>query len=178
MDDQKPTQPKQEEYPNLNRGNNNTQNLWALKYKTPEERLAMVNAYCDHIRQGFSDESFPGCDPEIFKNYLVKYAEEFGAETLLKVEQARKERRIFLERIGMNGSMGIPATYKAKVKQPDGTFKEETREAKGKFNDRSWKFIMQNMTGWKERHDVTSGDETIKMPTVFIPKEVEVENDE
>lgn len=159
-------QPKQEAYPNLNAGSrtaeDNIENKWAMKYKTPEDRQRLCREYCEHVEKGYTDDAFSGCDMQTFKKYFKEFPTDFDTELIYK---ARTARRQFWERIGINGSMGIPATYKNN--------KNELIESKGKFNDRSWKFIMGNMFNWREKTDITTNDETIKMPTVFIPKEVE-----
>lgn len=153
-------------HPNLNANGNPAPegNNYAEKFKTPEERKEFLDAYIAHIKEGFSDDSFSfkGSGIKVFKSYTERYPLEFPTEIL---DQAQAERMKFWERLGRDGVMGIPATYKDK----DGN----THEAKGKFNDKAWIFNMQNRFKWKVQTDVTSDGEKLEGPTIFIPAEVD-----
>lgn len=136
-------QPNREGAPD---GNNN-----AMKYKTPEERQALCKAYCEHISKGLSDTCFPECDMETFKDYRGKFAVDFDSDA---ITTAQRKRQLFWETIGINGTLGIPHSYKAK----NGIEKESKQ-----FNAMSWKYNMSNRFGWKERNDVTTDGEPLNI---------------
>lgn len=139
---------------NINRegapdGNNN-----AEKWKTPEERQKLCKAWCDHLEQGYSKDSFPLADEKTIRSYTEKYPVDFPSDAL---EQAERKNKLFWETIGINGTIGIP--IKVNEKYYD------------KFNAQSWKFNMQNRLGWKDKTDITTDDEKIQAPVIYIPEE-------
>lgn len=96
-------QPKQENYPNLNRGNNNEDNKWAEKWKTAEERIVACEQYCAYLRQGRSKRYYPEADTKTILNYIEKYPEEFRAEKIADAERmglAALEARIMAASVG------------------------------------------------------------------------------
>lgn len=153
--------PKQIAYPNLNNGapEGNTN---GEKFRTLEERAAFLEAYCNHVRKGFSDESFNfrGSGVKTFKNYVERYPVEFPTDL---IEEAQAARMMFWEQIGMSGTMGLPIT----VKDKNGN----EIQSKGKFNDRSWIFNMQNRFKWRIQTDVTTDGEKLETPVIYIPQE-------
>jgi len=115
-----------------NKGNTN-----ALKFKTPEDRAIMFHEYLNHIKTGYSKESFPMCDPQTFKKYLEDFPTEFDTDLLTEAE---REGRKFWERMGISMSLGL---------------------AKG--NPLSWIFNMKNRYHWKDKLDVTTDDEKLPL---------------
>lgn len=156
-----PGQKKQIDNPNLNAGNDTT---GIIKFDTPELRTQFLEAYIKHISEGYSDDSFrfKGSGIKLFRTYCERFPEEFPSDMR---EDAQAERLKFWERMGMQGTMGIPVKYK------DSTGKEH--EAKGKFDGKSWQFNMQNRFKWRNQTDVTSDGEKLEAPMVFIPDETD-----
>ena len=136
-------------------------NANAMRFKTPEERRGLCQSFCEHKRAGFSDSSFPDCDIDTLKSYISKFPDDFPDETIAK---ARREGRLKWEKIGMEGTQGMPKMLKDK----DGNGKP----IYGRFNSQSYAFLMQNMFNWKLRTDVTSDDRKIEGPILYIPEEV------
>lgn len=120
----------------------------AEKYKTPEERKALCAAWCTHLEQGFSKESFPMCDPQTIREYAKKYPVDFDTD---KMEQAERKGRLFWETVGRNGTFGKPIVFNGKEYN--------------KFNAVSWQFNMMNRypDKWKNRQDVTSNDDKLEV---------------
>lgn len=121
-------------------------NNYAEKFKTPEERKALLDAYVAHAKTGLSDEAFAPCDMDTFKEYCKKYPEDFPTDI---VRGAQVARRIFWEQLGVSGTAG---------KLPG-------------FNAKSWEFNMKNRFKWKDRTDVTTDDE--KLPggvVMYVPQ--------
>lgn len=109
-------------------------NNYAMKFKTPEERQALRDAYIQHIQSGLSDECFPECDMDTFHRYEQDFPEDFPTDML---NAARRRRQLFWEKAGVDGTMG---------------------QIKG-FNAKSWQFNMGNRFGWKEKRE-----DTVKIP--------------
>ncbi|MGE0536655.1 MAG: hypothetical protein AB7O68_16915 [Pirellulales bacterium] len=98
------------------------------KFKTPEQRQTLFDAYCEHVRKGYSDQSFPECDVRTLEYYVIRYASALQADL---IERARRERQLFWEKLGTAGTGG---------------------KVRG-FNALSWKFNMQNRFDWREKKD-------------------------
>lgn len=128
----------------------------ALKFDTSEKRQAFLQAYIAHREAGYSKESFTyqGSGIKTFDNYRENFPVDFPTEA---IEEAEAKNRLFWETIGINGTVGIPVEINGKKYD--------------KFNAISWKFNMQNRHGWKEKTDMTSDDEKIQAPVLYIPKE-------
>lgn len=139
----------------------------ALKYKTKAQRLAVVQRYVDHAKQGYSDESFPDLDPQTFKIYMQQFPIEFDTDI---IGAARAQRRIFWERVGIQGTLGVPIQYQDK--------NGKMKEAKKGFNSRSYQFIMMNMYGQKIHNDHTSDGEKIDGPLIYLPAKLPDNYDE
>lgn len=123
-------------------------NNYAMKYKTSEERQALCQKYIDYVKLGRSKEYFPECDYDTFQRYCRDFPEDFPTEKIAEAERTGLGR---LEEFGFAGMLGkIPG-----------------------FNVTAWIFIMKNRAKWRDKFDVTSNEQEIKMPTVFIPKEIE-----
>lgn len=105
-------------------------NTLAMKFKTPEEREALCQAYIAHVESGLSDECFPECDPQTFRRYLRDFPDDFDTDL---IQKARRKRQLFWEDMGRTGSMGA---------------------IKG-FNALSWRFNMGNRFGWHEKKEET-----------------------
>ncbi len=124
------------------------------RYKTPEERMRAYKEFCEHISQGYSEDSFH-TSKKIFTRMFTVYPTEFTMDVLEELEAARRENLKFWEKLGIGGSMG---------KLPG-------------FNALAWKFNISNRHGWRERSDMTSDDKEIKgiiiyKPAKNIPEEV------
>lgn len=142
-------------------------NNYNKKFKTKKQRQKACQAYCEHIKQGFSDESFPLCDPQTLKIYMAEYPDDFDTDM---IRDARAQRRIFWERAGIHGTLGIPIEYKDN--------KGKTQTATKSFNSKSYQFIMMNMFGMHIKEDVTSGGEKIDGPLIYLPKKLPENYDE
>jgi hypothetical protein len=118
----------------------------ASKWPTSEQRRKACESYCDHIKAGFSKDSWPDADFETVQRYMKDFPEDFCPQ---KVKEAERFSRKFWEEIGIDGTVG---------------------KIKG-FNAKSWEFNMQNRLGWSNRVDNTHKDLT---PTIIkddIPKD-------
>lgn len=111
----------------------NTGNTNAMKFKTAQARRALCTAYCAHVEQGLSDESFPECDMQTFKHYREEFPLDFGT---VAIERSRRTRQLLWEKAGLDGMMG---------------------RIHG-FNATSWRFNMANRFRWRDRSDVTSDE--------------------
>lgn len=115
----------------------------AIKWKTPEDRRAACEAFCEHLRAGFSWASFPDADEDTVKRYIRDFPEDFCPE---KVQQAERQSRHFWEKIGIAGTTG---------------------KLKG-FNAKSWEFNMQNRLGWSTKADVNNHNTGSPQSIVYI----------
>jgi hypothetical protein len=98
--------------------------------KPQEERLKIFSSYCEHVRSGYTKESFPLCDRKTIKRYMELYPDEFPAE---KIEEAEREGQKVDEEIGRQGMLGkIPH-----------------------FNATAWIFWMKNKHGWRDKQEQT-----------------------
>jgi len=55
-------------------------NTLAEKYETTAEKVKLINLFCKHISEGYSQESFEYSDPNTVKGYAEKITEEMKAE--------------------------------------------------------------------------------------------------
>jgi hypothetical protein len=106
-------------------------NDFNVKWKTPEERQAACDAFCAHIAEGYSMDSFPDASAKTIRSYAKAYPEDFPAE---KLERAARESLLVWERLGMQGAKG---------------------EIAG-FNATSWIFNMKNRAGWRDKIEATT----------------------
>lgn len=106
-----------------------------MKFKTPEERQALCQAYIEHVESGLSDECFPECDPQTLRRYIADFPVDFDTDAM---EVACRRRQLFWEKAGRDGTMG---------------------KITG-FNASSWRFNMGNRFGWHEKRE-----DTLKVPT-------------
>lgn len=114
-------------------------NDFNVKFKTPEERQKLGEDWCEHLRNGYSKESFPPCDPQTFKRYLKEFPEDFDTDM---IEKAERKSRMYWEGIGHDGTIGQIE----------------------RFNASSWKFNMVNRFGWHEKNDVTTNGKELPQP--------------
>ena len=122
-----------------------TQHGQAVKWPTPEARKAACDSFCEHIRSGYSKDSWPEADDETVKRYMRDFPEDFDQE---KIKRAERESRLFWEKIGVSGTIG---------------------KLKG-FNAKSWEFNMQNRLGWSNKTENKNTNESAPI-TVYIEKE-------
>ncbi len=119
-------------------------NDYAVKFVTPEERQALCKAWCDHIRHGYSKESFPLCSYKTLEHYAKKFPSDFPSDIR---EQAYREGMLKWEKIGMGGTSG---------------------KLRG-FNAMSYKFIIQNKYGWKDKQEMSSDpNNPLPAPTAVV----------
>ena len=90
-----------------------------------------MTEYLAHISSGYRDKSFTVCDMDTFTNYCNKYPNDFPTDM---IERARRERMLFWERIGIEGTTGKIQGY----------------------NSRSWEFNMKNRFRWSEKIELES----------------------
>ena len=113
------------------RSSYNIQNKFAEKFKTQLQRKKLLTEYLAHISSGYSDKSFTVCDMDTFNNYCTKYPNDFPTDM---IEQGRRERLFFWEKIGIEGTTGKIQGY----------------------NSRSWEFNMKNRFRWSEKIELES----------------------
>lgn len=116
-------------------------NKYKEKFKTQEERQKLCDAWCEHLQNGYSKQSFPLCDYDTIERYVKLYPADFPADRL---EKAMKINRMFWEGLGIDGTKG-------KINN---------------FNASSWKYNMANRFGWRDKQDHTSDNK----PIPFIVK--------
>ncbi|MEQ8782520.1 MAG: hypothetical protein RIE06_22875 [Roseibium album] len=104
-------------------------NAYNKKWPTPEARQEACQAFCDHIAEGYSIESFPLADRKTIRYYAEQHPEDFPPE---KLEEAARKGLFEWERIGKQGAKG---------------------EIAG-FNSASWIFNMKNRAGWRDTKDI------------------------
>jgi len=105
----------------------------ALKWKTPEARRAACESFCQHLRAGYSEMSWPEADEDTVYRYMKNYPDDFCPK---EVNKARRESKKFWEGVGIAGTTG---------------------KLKG-FNAMSWNFNMKNRLGWADKHEITGKD--------------------
>ncbi len=126
-------------------GNNN-----AAIAKTDEQLISLFNKFCEHLKRGFSKESFPDCDHRTIEKYIKEFPAILPTE---KYNEAMRHGRHFWESVGMSGMMGIDEMIvngkKTKLKS---------------FHDATWIFNMKNRFGWNDKQDITSGGRSFAPP--------------
>lgn len=133
---ERPSTPKKDRSGYANRSDpNQTQ---AEKYRTPEDRAAVVDLYREHLAAGMSCGTFLECDYRTVEKVINDHPKEFPPGTL---ERIKKLSLHFWEKIGIMGTAG---------------------KIKG-FNAQSWGLNMRNRHGWDG--DVPMGSD---MPTVIV----------
>lgn len=125
----------------------NRHNKFAEKFKTSQQRKKLLNDYIEHISAGFSDKSFIPCDMDTFSEYCKRYPNDFPTDI---IEQNRRKRLLFWERIGIEGTTGKLAGY----------------------NSRSWEFNMKNRFKWSEKIEVESTGNVVTSIS-FVERESE-----
>ncbi len=122
----------------------NVGNKFAEKFKSSPEREKLLKKYLQHTRYGYSDKSFALCDMDTFQSYCDKYPNDFPSDM---IEQARRERLLFWEKLGIEGTKG-------KIHS---------------FNSRSWEFNMKNRFRWSEKIEVENKGNIVTSIT-FVEK--------
>lgn len=104
---------------------------------TKNEKL--VIAYCRHIANGYSENSFP----EAASSDIEKIAAELDlsgngkANYKAMIETAKRKGQLFWEKIGLQGILG----------------------EKSKINGSVWMFAMKNRFGWKDKQSEEAREE-------------------
>jgi len=98
----------------------------ALKWKTPEERVAACGRLCDHLRSGLGFDCWEEASFPTIQSYIEDYPIEFKSDL---IDDADRARKAFFQRAGVNGMLG----------QIDG------------FSSPTWKFQMQNICNWRDK---------------------------
>jgi hypothetical protein len=103
------------------------------KWKTQGERQHAFKLLCEHIKAGYSRDSFPPADWDTVERYCAEFPVDFPADLL---EEAFRSNRMEWERIGLQGAKG---------------------EIEG-FNNPSWVFNMKNRfkAEWSDKTVVDS----------------------
>lgn len=104
-------------------------NDYAMKYDTPEKRRQLCVEWCEHLRKGFTKESFTACDPQTFRRYAKDFPSDFDTD---EIQKSEREGRFKWEQWGVLGTLG-------KIKN---------------FNATCYKFNVSNRYGWvdKQQH--------------------------
>lgn len=89
------------------------------KWKTPEERQHAFGLLCEHIKAGYSRDSFPLADWDTIERYCEEFPVDFPPDIL---QEAFRSNRMEWERIGLQGAKGEIENY----------------------NNASWTFNMKN----------------------------------
>jgi hypothetical protein len=115
----------------------NKKGRFTWKYNTSKKRKDLCAAYCKHLREGRTPNSFKPLSPADFKRYSEKFTTDFPNE---EIEAAQREGIYKWEDIGFKGASG---------------------KIKG-FNVKGWSLIMQNKFGWSDKAQVDhSGTNTV-----------------
>lgn len=114
------------------------------KYKTDEEKIALFNAVCEHLRNGYDQERFPECDWETVERYCEKYPEIFDKD---EISKARRTGHHLIEKMLMASASGA---------------------SKMKGNPASLIFMVKNKIGYRDKLQLT-GDPTEPLFTGEIP---------
>ncbi|MDD5110719.1 MAG: hypothetical protein PHI63_05940 [Patescibacteria group bacterium] len=109
-------------------------NQYNLKFKTPAERQALCHAWCNHLAEGFSKESFPQCDPQTFRSYVEKFPKDFDTQ---KIEAAERSGQLVWEKIAMSLALGAKGNAAVLIA------------------------TMKNRFGWRDKVDITSNGKTL-----------------
>jgi hypothetical protein len=92
------------------------------------ERRRLCKAFCDHLEEGLSKESFSIVHHQTIERYMKVYPEEFPQE---EIELSQLRGREFWERLGRRQASG---------------------DCLG--NSRTWYYNMANRYGWREKIDI------------------------
>lgn len=92
------------------------------------ERRKLCKAFCEHLAEGLSKESFSDVHYQTIERYMKLYPEEFPQE---EIQLAAVKGREYWERIGKRQANG---------------------ECLG--NSRTWFYNMANRFGWREKIEV------------------------
>ncbi len=135
--------------------NNDPRIVPEMRYKTPESRQKLCKAWCFHLSNGYTRESFPDCDPQTFRKYAREFPEDFNPHDL---EVADRLQKLKWEEMIIN----IART--------------------GKGNAGAVIFGIKNINGWRDRTEV-GFDQNVK--AVFkmslgkkLEKEIEDEQED
>lgn len=122
-------------------------NTNAMKYKTPEERRALCEKFCSYLKAGKPKNYFPDCDFDTIQRYMKDFPIDFPTE---QIEAAEREGKQKLIEVGYAGMLGkVPG-----------------------FREKTWQFIVQNMTDWRLRKDVTTDGEKIEQTVIYRPEKL------
>ena len=91
----------------------------------------LVIAYCRHIENGYSENSFPDAASSDVEKIAAELDLSGDGKTNYKamIETAKRKGQLFWEKIGLQGIL----------------------EEKKKFNGSVWMFAMKNRFGWKDK---------------------------
>lgn len=103
-------------------------NTYNMKFKTSEERKTLCNQWCEHLKQGFTRECFPYCDPQTFRRYVKDFPEDFDTQAIFSAEKFQiMEWEKKLHNIANTGTGNASAAI----------------------------FGLKNIAGWRDKHEVT-----------------------
>lgn len=122
-------------------------NTNAMKYPTPEDRQNLCKRFCDYLRTGKPRTYFPECDYDTISRYMKDFSVDFPPEDVEAAAREGQDRLLGIGYMGMTGKI-------------DG------------FKEKTWQFIIQNMTNWKLRTDVTSDDKKVEPTILYVPTKV------
>lgn len=125
-------------------------NDYAMKWKTSKERQALCDAFCRHISQGLSVDSFPDASFKTIQKYIKNYPKDFPS---IKIEEARRQGRLIWEKLGLGAAAG-------KIKN---------------FSSASWIFNMKNRYGWKDKVEIAGDPNAPIEPPKIIIEHVKVD---
>lgn len=115
-----------------------------VKFPNPEDRQKCHDEYCEHLKQGFSKQSFEGASPKTMTKYIKQFPEDFPIE---EIEAALRVGRYEWEKIGMDQAKGINGG-----------------------NGSTWFRIMQNQYDYRDRLDLTSKDNELGTAPIDMSK--------
>ena len=76
-----------------------------------EQKKKLIDSFCKHLKNGFSDFSFPNCDPldieRLAKELDADASSKLRASQVQKIKKALRENLKFWEDIGIKGIKGI-----------------------------------------------------------------------
>jgi hypothetical protein len=113
-----------------------------------DEMRVLIKDYCEHRSKGYSKEAFVDCDYRTIERHLETYEANLQPEKRA-IEKAERKNRLFWE------GQGIENMFIEK----DG----------GNFNSAVWIFNMKNRFNWKDKSDMTSGDNPFFAPIIDMP---------
>jgi hypothetical protein len=99
----------------------------------------LVIAYCRHIENGYSENSFPQAASSDVEKIAAELDLSGDRKTNYKemLETAKRKGQLFWERIGLQGIL----------------------EKEKKFNGSVWMFTMKNRFGWKDKQPEEAREE-------------------